>query len=296
MATQSFRKFQIPTYNRNAVIQLVAANGVGFVAIKLLWITLIVYAVPVPRAHELTFDYVGIANLPVIKQRWWTVLTYGWCHRGFWEWLSNMLWLYCFGSVVQSLIGYKQIIPLFVYGIVLGGLAFAGVQLIPAALLPTGTLVMGAQAGIMALMAAAITLSPKYRVYLSDYFSIPLAILAAVFAALMLLNTPKNIPCMAMLLAGALMGFLYVKILQAGYKPGEWVYRLYDKMDTALTPGEQVNKHRNRNAVLQAKGTDNKAAASQQKIDQLLDKINQKGYDSLTAEEKEILNKAGEQV
>jgi membrane associated rhomboid family serine protease len=293
MGKQGFRKFQIPTYNRNAVIQLVAANGVGFVAVKLVWITLIIYAVPIPRAHELTFDYIGIANLAVIKERWWTVLSYGWCHRGFWEWLSNMLWLYCFGSVVQSLIGYKQIIPLFVYGIILGGLAFAGVQLIPMALLPVGTLVMGAQAGIMALMAAAITLSPKYRVYLSDYFSIPLMFLAALFVALMLLNTAMNIASITMLLAGAFMGFVYIKILQAGYKPGEWVYRFYDKMDTALTPSEQINKHRNRNAVLQANGS-SKVVTSQQKIDQLLDKINQKGYDGLTAEEKELLKKASE--
>lgn len=272
----SFQKFHIPSYNRNAVVQLIAFSGVGFILVHLVWITLIVYAVPELRAHQLTFEYIGLSSLDRIGQRWWTVFTYGWCHRGFWEWLSSMLWLYAFGNVVQNLVGYKQIIPLFIYSILAGGLVFTGIQLIPAAAIADSTLVMGAQAGIMGLMAAALTLSPKYRIYLSEYFSIPLLLLAGIFTVLMLINTDFKIAIIAMLTAGAFAGFVFIKLLQSGYQPGAWAYRLYNKMDTTFSPKEAYRPRPER-------------SSKQEVIDRILDKINERGYHSLTKSEKDQL-------
>lgn len=272
----SFQKFHIPAYNRNAVVQLIAFSGVGFIAVHLVWITLIVYAVPEQRSHELTFEYIGLGNLHRISERWWTLLTYGWCHRGFWEWLSNMLWLYCFGNVVQNLVGYKQIIPLFVYSILAGGLAFAGIQFLPAAMLPDGTLLMGAQAGVIGLMAAALTLSPKYRIYLSEYFSVPLLLLAGVFVLLMLINSDLKIANLSMLAGAAITGFAYIKLLQTGYQPGAWAYRMFKKMDSTFSPKETYKPLRNK-------------SAREQDIDRILDKINDRGFESLSKSEKDLL-------
>ncbi len=272
----SFQKFHIPAYNRNAVVQLIAFSGVGFIAVHLVWITLIVYAVPEQRSHELTFEYIGLGNLNRISERWWTLLTYGWCHRGFWEWLSNMLWLYCFGNVVQNLVGYKQIIPLFVYSILAGGLAFAGIQFLPAAMLPDGTLLMGAQAGVIGLMAAALTLSPKYRIYLSEYFSVPLLLLAGVFVLLMLINSDLKIANLGMLAGAAITGFAYIKLLQTGYQPGAWAYRMFKKMDSTFSPKETYKPMRNK-------------SAREQDIDRILDKINDRGFESLSKSEKDLL-------
>lgn len=272
----SIQKFHIPSYNRNAVIQLIAFSGVGFVAVHLVWITLIVYAVPEQRSFELTFEYIGMGNLHRIGERWWTILTYGWCHRGFWEWLSNMLWLYCFGNVVQNLVGYKQIIPLFVYSILAGGLAYTGIQFIPAAMLPDGALALGAQAGIVGLMSAALTLSPKYRIYLSEYFSVPLLLLSGVFTLLMLLNTDFKIANITLLLAGAVSGIVYIRLLQKGYQPGAWAYRLFHKMDTTFSPKESYRPVQDK-------------TIREQDIDRILDKINERGYDALSKTEKQQL-------
>lgn len=272
----SYQKFHIPAYNRNAVVQLIAFSGVGFIAVHLVWITLIVYAVPEQRSHELTFEYIGLGNLNRISERWWTLLTYGWCHRGFWEWLSNMLWLYCFGNVVQNLVGYKQIIPLFVYSILAGGLAFAGIQFLPAAMLPDGTLLMGAQAGVIGLMAAALTLSPKYRIYLSEYFSLPLLLLAGVFVLLMLINSDLKIANLSMLAGAGITGFAYIKLLQTGYQPGAWAYRMFKKMDSTFSPKDTYKPLRNK-------------SAREQDIDRILDKINDRGFESLSKSEKDLL-------
>jgi membrane associated rhomboid family serine protease len=285
----SFRKFHIAQYNRNAVVQLIAASGVGFVGVHLLWITMIVYAVPEARATELTLRHVGMPGLDLLRERWWTVFTYAWCHRGFWEWLSNMLWLYCFGNVVQMLVGYKQIIPLFLYSVLAGGLAYAGVQLLPGMALPSGTLYLGGQAGIMAMMVAAITLSPKYRFYLTDHFSIPLLLVAGIFSVLMVLSNMHSIPALVLLAAGGLTGLAYVRLLQAGYRPGGWVYKLTGRMGSSFTPPSD-----RRQAPGPRTYSHNTRDNSQQVIDRILDKINEKGYESLSREEKDILRKAAE--
>ncbi|MGC4058704.1 MAG: rhomboid family intramembrane serine protease [Chitinophagaceae bacterium] len=262
------------------MIQLIAFSGLGFVAVRLVWITMIVYAVPQARAFALTFEYVGIADLPRIQERWWTIFTYAWCHRGFWEWLSNMLWLFCFGNVVQNLVGYKQIIPLFLYTTIMGGLAFTLTQLFPSALLPAGSLVMGAHAGIFGIMCAALTLSPSYRIYLSDYFGVPLAGLAALFTLLMLLSVPLTPANITMLLTAGLTGFVYVKLLQNGFQPGAWAYTVFHRMDRKLSPSEAPYKPKRIKSP------------QEEIIDRILDKINEHGYDSLSPDEKKQLREA----
>ncbi|MDI9319171.1 MAG: rhomboid family intramembrane serine protease [Phycisphaerales bacterium] len=272
----SIQRFHIPQYNRNAVVQLIAISGVGFVSVRLVWITLIVYAVPELRSFQLTFEYVGMGSLPRIGERWWTIFTYAWCHRGFWEWVSNMIWLYCFGNVVQNLIGYKQIIPIFIYSILAGGLAYTGFQFLPAALVPSNVLFMGAQAGIVGLMAAALTLSPKYRIYVNDYFSIPLLLLAVVFLLLMLLNSRFDIAPISLLFAGAISGFTYIKFLQNGYQPGIWAYQIFQKLNKKFSPKEEIKNLKSK-------------TAREETIDKILDKINERGYNALTKSEKDLL-------
>lgn len=275
----SLQRFHIPEYSRNAVVQLIVFSGAGFILMRLIWITLIVYAVPEAKAVQLSFEYIALGSLHRIQERWWTIFSYAWCHSGFWEWLSSMLWLFLFGNVVQSLVGYKQIIPIYLYSTIAGGLAFALAQLLPNSQLSDQTLVMGAHAGIMAMMVAGLTLSFSYRIYLSDYFSVPLLVMGIIFTVLMLLAGDMRLARWAMLLAGSATGFVYVKLLQSGYQPGSWIYRFYHKFDAAMSPKEAYKPLRPK-------------VPEDILIDQILDKINEKGYHSLTAKEKETLRNA----
>ncbi|MCC6185775.1 MAG: rhomboid family intramembrane serine protease [Chitinophagaceae bacterium] len=272
----SLQRFHIPTYDKNAVVQIIAYSGVGFIGVHLVWITLIVYAVPEAQSYDLTFRYIGMGSKDIIAERWWTILTYGWCYPGFWRWLSNMLWLYAFGNVVQNLIGYKQVIPIFLYSLLLGGLTFFGIQFFPFATMNNNTLVLGAQAGVVGLMAAALTLVPKNRIYLSEYFSFPLWVLSAVFAILMLLDTAFEPAKVSLLLAGAIAGMAYVKLLQSGYQPGIWAYRLYAKIDKKINPNDLPKQIRIK-------------TTREDEVDKILDKINDYGFDKLTKAEKDLL-------
>ncbi len=277
MEKSSIARFHIPEFSRNAVLQLVAISGGGFILVHLIWISLIVYGVPQAKATALTFDWIGLKGTAQ-GFHWWTVITYAWCHSSFWNWLSNMMWLYVFGSAVQNLIGYKQLIPIYVYGSVLGGISYWVALSLFGAAMPS-MLFMGAHAGILAFMAAALRLSWSYRIYLSDYFSIPLSLIAAIYILLLAFSLGLQAPFWCLVAVAALTGFIYVVLLQNGYQPGLWAYKWSKRINNSFNP-EHRNDYTNKPIDI---------TEDEKKLNQILDKINDKGYHSLSGKEKDFL-------
>lgn len=287
--------FRIPGYQHNAVLQLIVVSGVGYIVLLFTAVCFQAFAYyRFPDAINLISPYVALPSVSSYGSRFWTLLTYGWSHYGFWDWISNMIWLYAFGSIVQMLIGYKQIIPMFIYSLIAGGICYLLIQLAPGEAVPAGKYVLGAQAGVTAFAVAALTLSPKYRLYMSDTFSIPLPVLAIIFGVLMLLRTNLQLPYLVMIGGGGLMGYLYVRMLRSGYQPGAWMYTWQESLNRFFTPAEDAgSRHRHRREQVLKGINPNRNVSDEQRIDDLLDKINRQGYDSLTKEEKETLMRAG---
>ena len=282
----------IPGYSENAVLQLIVASGVGYVAYSFTEILLKV-------AEASPGVFINISSnivLPPIKLfilKFWTVFTYGWVHNGFWDLFTNMVWLYSFGSVFQALVGYRQVIPLFIYSLIIGGVFFELSQLLPGDAFIAYHSIVGSQAAITALAVAALTVAPGYRFHLASHFSIPLIVIAIIFFGLMILNSNLEAPVLCMLAGGALSGFGYAKLLQNGNQPGMWMYRTIQRADGMVQPRERNWKQpgKKRSQVLDK--MDQNRRNTESRIDEILDKINQQGYNSLTKEEKEILMKAG---
>ncbi|MBN9482686.1 MAG: hypothetical protein BGO70_07415 [Bacteroidetes bacterium 43-93] len=283
----------IPGYSENAVLQLIVASATGFIIYHFIRVVLLVAGMD-PSYFNIHFvPNLALQEVHGYASKFWVIFTYGWTHSGFWELFSNMVWLYAFGTIIQTLISYKQIIPLFVYSMIVGGLFYELSQLIPGA--DTSAYVIGAQAAIVGVATAAFTLSPKYRFYLASEFSIPIVLLYVIFLVLMFVSRGLSTPFLCMLAGGALTGFLYITLLKNGFQPGMWVYRMFDKLEDMATPNEEAlrSKHNvKRNRVLH---NITEREANARKIDEILDKINQKGYESLTKEEKETLLKASKE-
>src|SRR5690606_7386164 len=102
----------------------------------------------------------------------WVVLSFTWGHLSFWNLLSNMLWMYCFGSVIQNLIGYKEVIPMFLINTTGGALLYLGVSAFWKDM-PSNPL-FGALPGVLGFAVASFLLAPRFRFYLGERFSIPL--------------------------------------------------------------------------------------------------------------------------
>src|SRR5690606_20346774 len=123
------RRRWLPAYHRNALLQLIVISGIAYVCYHGIRATL---WMSTRSANEIFSQIESQLLLPSLEQfpsRFWTVFTYGWLHHGFWELFTNMVWMYCFGSVLQALIGFRQIIPMYFYGLILGGLFFEGIQM-----------------------------------------------------------------------------------------------------------------------------------------------------------------------
>jgi membrane associated rhomboid family serine protease len=291
----------IPGYRHNAVLQLIIFSASAFAILGVTWgIIMILYQGDPAFFNHYFIGNIALPNISEFKSHWWTVLTYGWFHfSGFWDLLSNMLWLYCFGSVVQMLVGYRQVIPLYAYALTVGGVCYLLAQLIPGpagAIQPGVTAVLGSHAGLIGLCAAAVTLAPDYRFYLTDTFRVHILVVAGIFAALMVLSTHFYLPMALLIVGGGLTGFAYVRLLKTGYRPGDWMYNFTARVESLVTPDEnriRRKKNSRRGSVLN--NMSGPGGVSQKRIDDILDKINQKGYNSLSAEEKEILMRAGKE-
>jgi hypothetical protein len=239
---------------------------------------------------------VGLPGWAGIKTHFWTLITYGWfVYPGrFWELFTNMLWVYLFGSVVQFLVGFRQVIPLYIYGIVSGGIFFLLGLLLPGIAIPANMVQLGPGAGVITLAAASVTIAPTYRVYFSEYFSISLWIIAAVFGALIIVSTGFYPPALLLLSGGAFSGFVYIRALQSGYRPGAWMYQVTSFIEGLVTPGGKRNRNGTRGQRLEFPATTHRNTPDlQAQVDEILDKINQKGLGSLTDNERDILKKAG---
>lgn len=242
------------------------------------------------------------ANFTTLGSRPWTFLTYMFSDVEVFRALSNMLWLWAFGGVLQNLTGNKKIIPVYLYG----GLAGAMFFLVTANLIPAQNLalnkagLLGANAAVMAVAVAATIIAPGYRFFRNIRGGIPLWVLTLVYIAIDLAGVaalPAAYPIAH--IGGALAGWLFVVLLRRNIDGSAWMNTGYNRFMNMFNP----DKSKVRNSVKEKVfyNTGNRAPyhktshVTEQRIDEILDKINQKGYNYLTKEEKEILKKASEE-
>jgi membrane associated rhomboid family serine protease len=231
----------------------------------------------------------------------WTVLSYMFVHDNIWKVFANMLWLWCFGYIMQDLTGNRKIIPVFIYGGLAGAAAFfLAYNFVPSlqGQLPYATAV-GASSGVMAVAIATTLISPTYKIFPLIGGGVPLWALTALYVISDLATVSiSDTGVLITHLAGALMGFLFIFFLRMGYDWSDWMSNFFEWVNNLFNPdkpkkGKQIKEELfYKTSSEPYKKTMN---LTQQRIDDILDKINQHGYNSLTEEEKELLKRAGEE-
>ncbi|MEO7923496.1 MAG: rhomboid family intramembrane serine protease [Chitinophagaceae bacterium] len=244
--------------------------------------------------------FVLSADLNTFLSKPWTILTQMFAHDNIWKIFSNMLWLWCFGYIMQDLTGNKKIIPVFIYGAFGGAIAFLlAYNLLPSLsqLQPYAT-TSGAAAGVMAVAVATTMVSPGYRIFPLLKGGLPLWVLTGVymisdFATVSIGDTGTLITH----LAGAFTGFLFIFFFNRGYDWSEWMNNLYDWFNNLFNPDKPLKgKKLKEELFYKSSGDPYKKTpnVTPQRIDEILDKINQVGFNQLTEEEKEFLKRAAE--
>ncbi|HEX8506860.1 MAG TPA: rhomboid family intramembrane serine protease [Hymenobacter sp.] len=289
----------------NALVQLILLNVLVFAAVVLLEAVTYLsqtFAVRVQVMRQLELS----ANLPVLIRHPWTVLTYAFTHKGFFHILFNMLNLYWFGQLLREYLGDRRLVSIYI----LGALAGAAVFLLAYNLIPVlqpaaagGQAVLGASGAVTAIIVAAATLLPDYTfmLILIGPVKIKWIALALVLISLAGING-GNTGGEIVHLGGALLGFVFIKQLQAGRdlgRPvqavGNWFSRL-----TSRQPAMRVSTTRRPEPVTATSASGSKKPAApgqplQDEIDNILDKISRSGYESLSKDEKQKLFRASQQ-
>lgn len=287
---------------KNAVVQLVIIN----IAVWLFMITLLILSTlfQTPDIFDLPYSYLSVpADFETFILRPWTAMTYAFMHSlSLWHILSNMLFLYWFGRLIQEYLGYKRVISMYV----LGGLAGSAIYLIAYNFIPyyaehkhLSTMV-GASGAVVAIVVGAATLLPHYEFNLMFLGRIKIVYIAAFFVIVSYVSiTGTNAGGNIAHLGGALMGYIFIKQLQKGNDWGVWVIKTIDFFKAIFKPKPKVRvsyrkektkaKTGSFSSTSSSSGYSSTASPSQEEIDAILDKIAQSGYESLSKAEKEKL-------
>jgi hypothetical protein len=126
---------------------------------------------------------------------------------------------------------------------------------------------------------------------------IPLWVLTIIFLIIDLgLMSSSNTGGHIAHLAGALTGYLFIVSLRRGYDWTDLLNNAYDWVNNLFNPDREKGKLKDHLYYKQGRVPFSRSPnLTQQRIDEILDKINQKGYNSLTAEEKELLKRASKE-
>jgi membrane associated rhomboid family serine protease len=302
---QQYRERMTLGQTGNALTMLIAVSLVVFVGLafmEAIWY----YRFPKEEAQLNYYTNVmGWFVLPAdpnkLLSKPWTIITHMFVHDSFWRILANMLWLWTFGYILQDLSGNRKIIPVFIYGAIGGGIAFLlAYSFLPA--LKTGmpaATVFGASAGVMAVAVVTTLLSPTYRLFPLIGGGLPLWILTALYVVSDLaIVSISDTAILINHLAGAITGFLFIFFMRKGYDWSEWMSNFFDWITNLFNP-DKPKKGTNIKEELFYKATaapyTKTPNVTQQRIDDILDKINQQGYSHLTEEEKELLKRASKE-
>ena len=227
----------------------------------------------------------------------WTIITYAFNHSipDILHILFNMLFLYWFGKLFIEYLGSDKLVALYVLGALAAGTCYLLVfNTIPffknQANFPG---MVGASGAVYAVMVAVATLVPNYTFFLFLLGPVKIKYIAGFYIVLSFIgsvgsNAGGNIAH----LGGALMGFVYIKQLQAGVNWGGWITSVLDWIKGLFKPSVKVKVSYRKNDVPNGKKNPNLSGISQKEIDEILDKISDGGYESLTKDEKEKLFKA----
>ena len=227
----------------------------------------------------------------------WVFVTSIFLHEGFWHLLWNMLFLYWFGRIVADLIGDGKIFPLYLLGGLVGCLVFwASAQVIPyGGIRPLYAL--GASAGVMAIVMAAGMIAPEYNLRLLLIGDVKLKYVVAVLILLDLFGIGGQVNTGGHFahLGGVFMGWFFVRQLREGSDWSEGVNGFMEKISQYFTDKPSASPKRGETKLVikhsyKKKSDQLSDQEMQERIDEILEKIKEGGYQNLTQEEKDFLH------
>ena len=222
----------------------------------------------------------------LFQQQPWSLLTYTLINQTLFELLFDCLWLYWTGRIFLNLLQTRQLLTVYIGGILLGGLVYLTFgQINIFAQQGASYLYSGAVANA-AVIGALLILVPETEIRLFLFGNVKLRTIGLIYLALQLgYYTMVDHSAVGSYTAGIVWGVAFMYALKQG---NDWSLLLRRKKKRTL----KVVHHKPKGPTYKSYRAD---LPNQEVIDEILDKISLNGYDSLSTLEKEILFKASKQ-
>jgi len=272
-------------YRHGGMISKLLIINIGvFILIMIMRVVLfIIGGGQVPAFFHTITNGLSLGNTwKLILFRPWTLVTHMFLHLTFFHILINMLYLFWFGRVLENLLGARKILNIYIASGLMGALLF----FIFSGLLYEGRVfALGASAAVMGIAVAAATMTPDHQFQLLFIGRVKLKyiVLFLVLLDFIMIPAMSNSGGHVAHLGGALMGYIYIRLLYKGIDLG----------DINLKP--KIRRPKFDVYVNEEKKAERKQTTPQDvqaRIDAILDKIRQEGYENLTQEEKDFLYEA----
>ena len=223
-------------------------------------------------------EYLALSDRGINNAYAWQFFTAPLLHHSIWHLAADMLVLYFVGRDVEAIIGQRQFLFLYLFG------AFSG-ELGHLFLMPSDCVLFASSGGVAAIFIAYATILPELEMTTLLLFMVPvrlkmrrLAQIVIVGAVVLLAFDRSGAVGHSVFVGGAVAGWLYAHLLGFG----------------GTSPLQRILRRRRLEAArLSSMSADQFVA---EEIDPLLEKISQRGLESLSRRERRLLEQAREKM
>lgn len=250
---------------------LITANLVVF------GIEMLCYALPrETNAYYYLMEYFTLQPDRVFQNFWiWQLVTSAFMHdlHDIFHILFNLLTLFFFGNIVENYYGTKRFLIFYFLAAVFASLVYSIFHFF----IGPKTYMLGASGAIMGVLVASACLVPQATVFFYFFFPMKLSTLIWILVGIDIYTVamPRGGVAATAHLGGALFGYLY-------YLLSDRIYRYWLSVKKRME--EEYRKEKEK-----------VYKSDRQQVDKILEKIHDHGIQSLSAQEKEILQNASKQ-
>jgi membrane associated rhomboid family serine protease len=290
LSDRSYMRETAPKERTNVLTWLIAAIIGGFVT--QLFVTRFF------NGDYLVEQTCALSPIALRHYKLWTLVSYSFLHAqglGFLlHILGNVMGLYFLGNSLLPILGEKRFLILYICAVILGGLTWTAVNW------HTDNVLIGASAGVMGLLVIFASFFPNQEMTFLLFFVVPITLkpkyialgalfldlIGCLFYEIMGMNSPLGFAHSAHL-GGMATGWLYIQL----FHNKNWWSNLKGKSSRNISSWIKKPKPQ---STLENKYNLNfgNKELLRAEVDRILDKINSKGFGSLTAEEKKRLDEA----
>src|SRR4051812_40610915 len=222
--------------------------------------------------------YLALSDAGIREAYAWQFVAAMFLHIGPWHLLGNMLILYLLGRDLESIIGQRHFLYLYMAGSIAGELGHLF-------LMPSTSAVYAASGGVIAVVVAYAAILPELELTALMFFVIPIRLKAKhlgyiAFGLAIILLCFDRAPTVthSVYLGGALAGWIYAHLLGFGHP--SLLHKFLHQRKVEANRFDQMSAEQ----------------LMSDEIDPLLEKIAREGMDSLTRKERRDLAKAREKI